>query len=83
MTELRQRMDEAMIVRGMADRTRETYLWAVTGLAKFYHRSPDSDRGCGGPGVPAAPDSRSAAIVEHVQHRGARAAVLLSRDVEA
>ena len=36
MTELRQRMDEAMIVRGMADRTRETYLWAVTGLAKFY-----------------------------------------------
>jgi site-specific recombinase XerD len=34
-------MDEAMIVRGMADRTRETYLWAVTGLAKFYHRSPD------------------------------------------
>ena len=41
MTELRRRMDEAMIVRGMADRTREAYLWAVTGLAKFYHRSPD------------------------------------------
>jgi site-specific recombinase XerD len=34
-------MDEDMIVRGMADRTRESYLWAVTGLAKFYHRSPD------------------------------------------
>ena len=41
MTERRRRMDEAMIVRGMADRTRETYLWAVTGLATFYHRSPD------------------------------------------
>ncbi len=41
MTELRQRMDEAMIVRGFADRTRETYLWAVSGLAKFYRRSPD------------------------------------------
>lgn len=41
MTELRRRMDEAMIVRGMADRTRETYLWAVTGLARFYHRPPD------------------------------------------
>ena len=41
MTELRQRMDEAMIVRGFADRTRESYLWAVSGLAKFYHRSPD------------------------------------------
>jgi len=41
MTELRRRMDENMVVRGMADRTRESYLWAVTGLAKFYHRSPD------------------------------------------
>jgi len=34
-------MDEDMIVRGMAERTRESYLWAVTGLARFYHRSPD------------------------------------------
>ena len=41
MTELRRRMDEDMLVRGMADRTRESYLWAVTGLATFYHRSPD------------------------------------------
>lgn len=41
MTELRRRMDEDMIVRGMADRTRESYLWAVTGLARFYRRAPD------------------------------------------
>lgn len=41
MTELRRRMDEDMVVRGLADRTRETYLWAVTGLATFYRRSPD------------------------------------------
>ncbi len=41
MTELRRRMDDDMQVRGMADRTRETYLWAVSGLAAFYHRSPD------------------------------------------
>ncbi|MCL4395748.1 MAG: site-specific integrase [Chloroflexi bacterium] len=41
MTKLRRRMDEDMIVRGMADRTRETYLWAVTGLARFYRRPPD------------------------------------------
>jgi site-specific recombinase XerD len=34
-------MDDAMLVRGFADRTRESYLWAVTGLARFYHRSPD------------------------------------------
>ena len=41
MTELRRRMDADMVVRGMADRTRETYLAAVTGLARYYHRSPD------------------------------------------
>ena len=41
MTELRRQMDDDMQVRGMADRTRETYLWAVSGLAKFYRRSPD------------------------------------------
>ena len=41
MTELRRRMDEDMVVRGFAERTRETYLGAVTGLAKHYRRSPD------------------------------------------
>jgi len=34
-------MDEDMMVRGFADRTREAYLWAVTGLATFYRRPPD------------------------------------------
>ena len=33
MTELRQRMDNDLLVRGMAARTRETYLAAVTRLA--------------------------------------------------
>jgi integrase len=41
MTKLRQQMDDGMLARGLADRTRESYLWAVTGLARFYHRSPD------------------------------------------
>ena len=41
MTELRIQMDNAMLVRGMAERTRETYLAAVTRLARHYHRSPD------------------------------------------
>jgi site-specific recombinase XerD len=41
MTELRQRMDNDLLVRGMAERTRETYLAAVTRLARHYHRSPD------------------------------------------
>jgi site-specific recombinase XerD len=46
MTTLRVRMDNDMLVRGMAERTREAYLAAVTRLARFYRRSPDqlSDR---------------------------------------
>lgn len=41
MTELRQRMDDAMVLRGFALRTRETYLACVAGLARHYHCSPD------------------------------------------
>ena len=41
MTELRKRMDDAMVLRGFAERTRETYLACVTALAKHYRRSPD------------------------------------------
>jgi len=41
MGELRERMDRDMIVRGLADRTRESYLAAVAGLAKFHRRPPD------------------------------------------
>ena len=41
MTELRRRMDNDMIIRGMADKTRKAYVWAVRGLAKYYRRSPD------------------------------------------
>lgn len=41
MTELRLRMDDDMVARGFAERTRESYLWAVTGLARFYRRPPD------------------------------------------
>jgi integrase len=41
MTELRRRMEDDMVARGFAERTRESYLWAVTGLARFYRRPPD------------------------------------------
>ena len=34
MTELRQRMDDAMVLRGFAERTRQTYLACVTALAR-------------------------------------------------
>jgi len=40
MTTLRMRMDNDMLVRGMAERTREAYLAAVARLARHYHRSP-------------------------------------------
>ena len=41
MTELRQRMVNDMILRGMAQKTRTAYTQAVAGLAKFYRRAPD------------------------------------------
>lgn len=41
MTPLRQQMSDAMLVRGFATRTQESYLYAVTALANYYHRSPD------------------------------------------
>jgi hypothetical protein len=42
MTELRNRMDEAMVLRGFAPRTRESYLACVRALAKHYRRAPDA-----------------------------------------
>ena len=41
MTPLRQRMLDAMTVRGLAERTKECYIEAVARLARHYHRSPD------------------------------------------
>lgn len=41
MKTLREQMDDAMILRGFAPRTRESYLAVVSALAKHYRRSPD------------------------------------------
>ncbi len=41
MTPLRQRMLDAMTVRGLAERTQECYTDAVARMARHYHRSPD------------------------------------------
>ena len=38
---LREQMDKAMVLRGLAARTREAYLAGVVGIAKYYGRSPD------------------------------------------
>ena len=38
---LRKQMDGDLVVRGMSVRTREAYLGAVSGLAKYYGRRPD------------------------------------------
>ncbi len=42
MTPLRQRMLDALQVRGMAVRTQQAYIDAVAGLARHYGRSPDT-----------------------------------------
>ncbi len=42
MTPLRQRMLDALILRGMAARTQESYIDAVARLARHYKRSPDA-----------------------------------------
>ena len=41
MSTLRKQMEADMVLRGMSERTRESYLAAVAGLAKYYNRSPD------------------------------------------
>src|SRR4051812_11468893 len=41
MTALRQRMLDALMLRGMAVRTQEAYIDAVARLARYYQRSPD------------------------------------------
>ncbi len=40
-TPLRQRMLDALQLRGMSERTQESYIEAVARLARHYHRSPD------------------------------------------
>nr|WP_250694079.1 site-specific integrase [Escherichia coli] len=42
MTPLRQRMLDAMVLRGMAQRTQEAYTEAIARLARHYRRSPDA-----------------------------------------
>lgn len=40
MTPLRQQMMDAMQVRGLAQRTQQTYVDALARMAKYYGRSP-------------------------------------------
>ena len=42
MTPLRQKMIDAMLVRGFSVRTQQSYLDAVVQLSRYYRRSPDS-----------------------------------------
>lgn len=41
MTQLRTRMIDSMILRGMSEKTQGSYVRSVAQLASFYHRSPD------------------------------------------
>ena len=38
---LRQKMIDAMLLRGFSPRTHESYLYAVVKLVKYYRRAPD------------------------------------------
>jgi hypothetical protein len=42
MGELRERMQQALILHGMAPRTKAAYLRAVQGIAKYSHQRPDT-----------------------------------------
>jgi len=42
MTKLRQAMMEAMLLRGFSERTKESYIRGVRGIAAYYHLSPDA-----------------------------------------
>ena len=41
MTKLRQRMIEDMQLRGLSQKTQESYLRSVRQLAEHYHKAPD------------------------------------------
>ena len=41
MKPLRQKMLNDLLVRGLAENTQKSYLQSVTGLARYYTRSPD------------------------------------------
>jgi len=41
MKPLRQKMLNDLLIRGLAENTQTSYLQSVTGLARYYHRSPD------------------------------------------
>ena len=41
MTPLRRKMLNDLIVRNLAENTQRSYLQAVTGLARYYHRGPE------------------------------------------
>ena len=41
MTPLRQKLIDEIQLRGFSIHTQDSYVRAVTGLARFYHRSPD------------------------------------------
>lgn len=42
MGELRERMQQDLVLRGMSPRTQKSYLAAVRGLAQYYHQQPDT-----------------------------------------
>ena len=68
MTPLRKQYYEYLVLRGYSERTIESYVAAVAGLARHYRRSPNAITG---------PEIRDYLLVLHRQ--GARSARSMSR----
>ena len=83
MTELRRRMDDDMVARGFAEPDARIVSVGGDGTGPVLSAVARSDFRRRGAGVSRPPASRSAAVVEYVQRRRERAAVLLSHDAEA
>lgn len=79
MTPLRQRMLDAMVLRGFAQRTQETYLGAVIRMAQHYDCSPDLLSDELAASVFAAPAARTSPISLHCQPDLMRGAIFCMR----
>ena len=63
MTPLRQQMHDAMLVRGLAERTRQAYIETVARLAIFYHQPPRKPDSGTGRSLVTASDPRPQAVL--------------------
>ena len=83
MTELRRRMDDDMVARGLAEADARVVSVGGHRPGRVLSSIARSDFRRGGAGVSRAPDARAPTVLEYVQRRRPRVAVFLSHHVEA